>query len=64
MNGGNTVECDWNGCDRQSTRELRYGHVETQKLALVARYCDEHADDVQAMFFVESDVELAAAVAA
>lgn len=56
--------CDWRDCDAQATRELRYGRVKQNKLPLVAVYCDPHGDEVQALFFVESDVELTSSLAA
>jgi hypothetical protein len=55
--------CDHRGCDAEATRELRYGRIESKALP-PTHYCDEHADEVQALFHVDYDLVLEAAVAA
>jgi hypothetical protein len=40
------------------------GRVEPGALPPAARYCDEHADQVQTLFFVASDLVLEGAVTA
>jgi hypothetical protein len=57
------ARCDHGGCDAEATRELRFGRIEG-KAVPPARYCTEHADQVQALFHVDFDVVLEAAVSA
>lgn len=59
--GSDPAPCDWRGCDAQGTRQLRFGRVKPEALPPAANYCDKHADQVQALFFVASDLVLEAA---
>jgi len=50
--------------DQRAAVRTDRDHAATPALRPAARYCDEHADQVQALFFVDCDLVLEAAVAA
>jgi hypothetical protein len=56
--------CDWKDCDAEATRQLGFGRVDEHALPAPARYCDEHGDQVQAIFLVEYDLVLETTVRA